>query len=612
MENQRVVVIQDASGGIISWVLQSLSLKPGDSLTVVALVHFGYKNKVDSNSIIAKKKEEYGKNSELIQIAKLYQMEEVEFRIEVLAAGASPKVAAVKEAENLKATWLILDRKMKKHRKYFLDKLSCEISRMKSNKKILQLRGPKTHQQTLTNLVTYDDMMPGIPEDLFSIEFNPVPGIKEADQLSHSIEEIKEDQGILFQTSMCSLCNNRRPDFGLQIDFTYTQLHSATDGFSPTNSLSEVGIPSTFRGQLKPNNLKIIVKNLNPQGEINIESQIEMLKKARHDNVLMLLGSCTQESLKLLVYEYACNGSVNQHLSKHCPLPLTWSERVKVALGAARGLNYLHEHDIVHRNVRSSNILLTHDFEPKLGDFGIQSEHNVLETLEYLAPEYAGNWKLSTMTDVYAFGIFLLELITGRKVTDKMPGGKSLTGWARPLVQDRRHAEIIDTRIVNSHDSEQLYWMCRVIQKCLQRVPQKRLTMDKVVSALECIEDRGSQFDVSEDISAVRLFLARTSSELSGIQRNEKKFERESFCRDVDVLSNSFSVSSSSSATNSTRTSTSFRTFSLTSSSASTSTRTSTSFSRSSISSGMSVTKHKNLLGKLENRVSLSYAEMLT
>lgn len=363
------------------------------------------------------------------------------------------------------------------------------------------------------------------------------------------IQEIKQDRH-----SICSLCKNRRPEFRSQVNFTYAQLHTATDGFSPANSISQPGIPS-FLGQLKTNSLKIIVKQ---HQETTIGSELEILMKARHENVLMLLGSCTHENLRLLVYEYACNGSVNQHLSNQCPLPLTWTERMKVALGVARGLNYLHENDIVHRNLRSSSILLTHDFEPRLGDFGIPLESNVLESLEYIAPEYAGTWKHSTETDKYAFGVFLLELITGHKVTDKMPGGKSLVGWARPLLKDRRHLEIIDPKMANLHDAEQLYWIDRVILNCLNRVPEKRLAMDKVVVALEYIADGRSGFHVMEDISAVKSFLARSSSEMSGIQRNGKKsFERQSFSSEIDVLSKS--------------------------------TRTSTSLSKSSTSSGTSV-----------------------
>ncbi|KAJ9172322.1 hypothetical protein P3X46_015571 [Hevea brasiliensis] len=597
MEAQRVVVIQDASREVgssaVRWALQGLSLKPGDILTLLSILHqvdthskssyagsknlLGYKSTVDSSSLfganekivdreLTRKKDEYEKNAELIQISKQYETQKVEFRIEV-ATGPSPKVVALKAAEDLNATWVILDRHMKKDRKYFLMKLSCGISRMKRNNRIEQLRGPKTMKTSKSvkakphnKLLSYDEMVPGSPDDLFSIEIPP--SVTEADQENlvqgmaqgSSTEEPKEELQAkeILHNSICALCKNRRPNFGWQRDFIYAELYAATNGFSAQNSLSEGGIGSAFRGQLKSNNMKIVVKqhkNACLQEEKDFLSEVHLLMKARHKNVLMLLGSCVEGSLTLLVYEYACNGSVYHHLSKHCPLPLTWAERMKVALGAARGLNYLHEKGIVHRNVRTSNIVLTHDFEPRLGDFGFSWEHNVLETLGYIAPEYLGNCKLSLETDVYAFGVVLLELITGRMVTDKIPGGKSLVGWASPLLKERRLPEMVDPRISNSHDAKQLYWMGRVAQNCLSKIPKKRLTMDRVVSALECIADKQA-WQVMEDLSAVKSYLIRT---MSDINTNREIYVENQISTSFSLTSSSarmsaiFSMSSSSS-----------------------------------------------------------------
>ncbi|XP_059429049.1 uncharacterized protein LOC132162847 [Corylus avellana] len=212
MEAQRVVVIQDASREVslsaIGWVLHGLSLKPGDKLTLLAVIHqvktpstlsfmrskrpLGYGSRVDSSSMlganervveteVARKTNEYQNSIELGQISELYEAKQVEFDIEV-TAGSSPKAVALKAAINLKATWVILDRKMKKDREYFLEKLSCGISRIKRNNKIEQLRGPKAkaidkHSADMirSSQVMYDEMMPGSPEedDLFSIELFP-------------------------------------------------------------------------------------------------------------------------------------------------------------------------------------------------------------------------------------------------------------------------------------------------------------------------------------------------------------------------------------------------------------------------------------------------------
>ncbi|OMO62860.1 hypothetical protein COLO4_32861 [Corchorus olitorius] len=307
----------------------------------------------------------------------------------------------------------------------------------------------------------------------------------------------------VFKNTVCLTCKNRRPKVGYMRDFTYAELQAATEGFNATNFLSEGGFGSVYRGEI--NGLKIAVKQYkydrSLQGEKEFKSEVQVLRKARHENLVMLVGTCSEGNHRLLVYEFVCNGSLDLHLSKHARRPLSWEKRVKIALGAAKGLKYLHDNNIIHRDMRPSNILVTHDFEPLLGDFGLartqheDSEHSsetvtrVVGTLGYLAPEYAECGKVSTKTDVYSFGVVLLQLITGMKTTDKRLGGKSLVGWARPLLKDRNYPDLIDPRIIESHDVHQLFWMVRVAEKCLSRDPTKRLSMDKVVYALNYIMD---------------------------------------------------------------------------------------------------------------------------
>ncbi|KAB2594877.1 inactive protein kinase [Pyrus ussuriensis x Pyrus communis] len=304
-----------------------------------------------------------------------------------------------------------------------------------------------------------------------------------------------------FKNSVCTVCKNKRPTIGWKRDFTYADLVAATDGFSDKNYLSEGGFGSVYRGEL--NGLKIAVKqhkNASCQGEKEFESEVHVLSKARHENLVMLLGSCSQGSKRLLVYEYVCNGSLDKHLSKHKQRPLSWDKKIKIATGAAKGLLYLHQNNIIHRDVRPNNILVTHDYESLLGDFGLaRTQHEdsdrssdttrVVGTLGYLAPEYAENGKVSTKTDVYAFGVILLQLITGLRPTDKTLEGKSLVGWARPLLKERNYPDLIDQKNADCHDVHQLYWMVRVAEKCLSRDPHKRLTMDSVVNALNYLND---------------------------------------------------------------------------------------------------------------------------
>ncbi|KAI9402146.1 hypothetical protein POPTR_001G224800v4 [Populus trichocarpa] len=613
---QRVLVIQDASREVsssaIKWALHGLSLKPGDMVTLLGVLHLvntplGYKSRTDSSMFgvnqnivdreVTGKINEYENHGELKELSKLYEIQKVELKIEV-ATGPSPKTVALKIAQDLKATWIILDRTMKKDRKYFLRKLSCGISRMKRNNSIEQLRGPKDSTEANQNervrniCLSYDEIIPGSLEEqeFFSIELLPPkviqPSQVEALTRSSGGDEVVVEEWqpeVIFQNSICNLCKIRRPHSGWIRDFTFEELQAATDDFSAKNTIYEGGIGTACRGKLS-NNLKIVVKqhkSSSHQGEMNFKSAVHLLKKARHDNVLMLLGSCTEPSVRLLVYEYACNGSVNQHISKHCPLPLTWTERMKVAMGAARGLDYLHKNNIIHGNMRTRNIALNHDFEPMLGDFGLSTE-NPSDDIDfetgYVAPEYQENRKLSTRTDVYAFGIVLLELITGRNAADKKLGEKGLVKWARPFLKYKRLLEILDPRIDSSLDSEQLYWIGLVTQKCLCDNPKKRLTMDKVASALECITERKS-CQLIQDLAAAKSYFYSTF-EFNGFRRYDKSFKRDSFSVEIDDesrASTSFSLNSAS-------------------------------FSRSPTSS---VKSDKMWREKSGNGISLRYAEML-
>ncbi|XP_058004073.1 proline-rich receptor-like protein kinase PERK3 [Hevea brasiliensis] len=643
---QRVVVIQDASRDVnpsaIRWLLENFSLKTGDVLIIFGVLHqsdytietycyflsnanyfpfalspnnpffffslalVGYKVKVDSSSAfiqeVDKKKKEYSTNAEIMRISKHCEVEQIEFHIEV-RPGPSPKVVALKAARTLKATWVVLDRKMKKDKKYFMEKLQCGISRMKRDNTVVVLRGPKarvniTHSEIriqTKSQVRYDEMIPGSPrkripsqnqlapprissgkevyvdhseeipcgsysqstffskssssdqvmtavastssltearhfhfnyhndkctkteretggeQSPFSnAESNPLQrGQKEVN--TESPNELKQQRKYddwmgggptdeLFQNSICSICKNRRPRIGWNRDFIYAELHAATEGFSRENFLSEGGFGFVYRGEL--GGLQIAVKqhkSASFQGEKEFKSEVNVLSKARNENLVMLLGSCSEGSHRLLVYEYVCNGSLDQHLSsknfrkhdaEHSRRTLSWEKRMKIALGAAKGLQYLHKNNIIHRDMRPNNILITHDHEALLGDFGLartqhdNSDHSwetrVVGTLGYLAPEYAECGRVSKKTDVYSFGVVLLQLITGLKTTDKILGGKSLVGWARPLLKEKNYPDLMDPRILDSHDVHQLFWMVRVAEKCLSKDPHKRLTMDKV------------------------------------------------------------------------------------------------------------------------------------
>ncbi|XP_061337743.1 putative serine/threonine-protein kinase [Gastrolobium bilobum] len=301
-----------------------------------------------------------------------------------------------------------------------------------------------------------------------------------------------------FESSVCTVCKNRRPKFEWKREFTYAELYAATQGFSLKNFLSEGGFGSVYKGEL--HGLKIAVKQHvyeSHKGEKEFKSEVDALSKAKHKNVVMLLGSCSEGNHRLLVYEYVCNGSLDQHLSQHSRKPISWQDRVKVANGTAKGLLYLHENNIIHRDMTPSNILLTHDYEVLLGDFGlarIVAEDSSYLTdcvgnLAYFAPEYAEFGKVSCKTDVYSFGLVLLQLISGMSATDKRLGGKDLSGWARPLMKKGNCHALIDGRLMNSHDCHQLFWMIRLAGNCLKNDPHKRLDMTTVTKALSQIAE---------------------------------------------------------------------------------------------------------------------------
>ncbi|XP_076960343.1 proline-rich receptor-like protein kinase PERK8 isoform X1 [Bidens hawaiensis] len=314
-------------------------------------------------------------------------------------------------------------------------------------------------------------------------------------------EEVVQEQDD-FEYSVCSVCENKRPNVRLKQDFTYAELLQATNGFSSEKYLSEGGFGSVYEGTLRCG-LKVAVKqhkDVSSQGEKEFKSEVKVLSKARHANLVMLLGSCSEGTHRLLVYEFVCNGSLDQHLSSH---ELTWDKRIKIALGAARGLDYLHRINIIHRDMRPNNILVTHDYKALLGDFGLArtvcvdtDETGVVGTLGYVAPEYAECGKVSTKTDVYSFGVVLLQLITGCRTRDEKFGDKTLVEWARPLLEDKNYPLLIDEKILDSHDVHvfQLYLMVKLAEGCLKKDPAKRETMEDVVQELECIKNGTTRY----------------------------------------------------------------------------------------------------------------------
>ncbi|KAK8624087.1 hypothetical protein V6N13_065444 [Hibiscus sabdariffa] len=280
--------------------------------------------------------------------------------------------------------------------------------------------------------------------------------------------------------------------------FTYSEIQQATDDFSVKNLLGEGGYGHVYKGKLKDGQLIAakVRKQESSQGFTEFNSEVSVLSFARHKNIVMLLGYCCKENLNILVYEYICNKSLYWHLFENTENVLDWHQRRAIAIGTAKGLRFLHEEcrggPIIHRDMRPCNILLTHDLVPMLGDFGLARrkiddetlQTEVLGTFGYLAPEYAENGFVSVRTDVYAFGMILLQLITGRKVIDFKSNGQnlSLRQWAEPLIEKFELPELIDPRIGESYDKYQLYLMAKTAYLCVQVNPEMRPSMAEVIT----------------------------------------------------------------------------------------------------------------------------------
>ncbi|XP_023513555.1 probable receptor-like protein kinase At1g80640 isoform X1 [Cucurbita pepo subsp. pepo] len=280
----------------------------------------------------------------------------------------------------------------------------------------------------------------------------------------------------------------------------YKLLEAATDNFSKSNVLDEGSTGHVYKARFDDKMLAA-VKRIDcggPDAEREFENEVNWLCKIRHQNVIKLLGHCIRDETRFLVYEMMQNGSLESQL--HGPShgsALTWHLRMKIAVDIARGLEYLHEHrspPVVHRDLKSSNILLDSDFNAKLSDFGLtvnlgaQNKNIKLSgTLGYVAPEYLLDGKLTDKSDVYAFGVVLLELLTGKKPVEKMgpTQSQSLVSWAIPQLSDRsKLPKVVDPVIRDTMDLKHLYQVAAVAVLCVQSEPSYRPLVTDVLHSL--------------------------------------------------------------------------------------------------------------------------------
>ncbi|KAL6217045.1 PREDICTED: probable receptor-like protein kinase At1g80640 [Fragaria vesca subsp. vesca] len=288
---------------------------------------------------------------------------------------------------------------------------------------------------------------------------------------------------------------------GLVTVIEYKLIEKGTSNFQESNILGEGGFGCVYRAHLDEN-LIVAVKKLDcatQDAEKEFENEVELLHKIQHPNIISFLGCSIDGDSRFIVYELMPNGSLETQL--HGPShgsALTWPMRMKIALDTARGLEYLHEYcnpPVIHRDLKTSNILLDANFNAKLSDFGLavadgaRNNNNIKlsGTLGYVAPEYLLDGKLTDKSDVYGFGVVLLELLLGRRPVEKLAPTQcqSIVTWAMPQLTDRsKLPHIVDPVIKDTMDLKHLYQVAAVAVLCVQPEPSYRPLITDVLHSL--------------------------------------------------------------------------------------------------------------------------------
>ncbi|KAJ4828160.1 hypothetical protein Tsubulata_005035 [Turnera subulata] len=280
--------------------------------------------------------------------------------------------------------------------------------------------------------------------------------------------------------------------------FSYEEVFEATSGFSPENLVGKGGYAEVYKGVLS-DGLEIAVKRLtktcsDERKEKEFLTEIGTIGHVSHPNVLPLLGCCIDNGL-YLIFRFSSRGSVASLLHGENLPVLDWKIRYKIVIGTAKGISYLHkgcQRRIIHRDIKSSNILLTPDFEPLISDFGLakwlpsQWTHHSIGPIEgtfgHLAPEYYMHGIVDEKTDVFAFGVFLLEIISGRKPVDG--SHQSIHSWAKPILNDGEIEKLVDPRLRGVYDVTQLKRLAFAASLCIRASSTWRPTMSEVLEVM--------------------------------------------------------------------------------------------------------------------------------
>eukprot|EP00250_Pteridium_aquilinum_P004250 c14476_g1_i1 orf=190-1311(+) len=296
--------------------------------------------------------------------------------------------------------------------------------------------------------------------------------------------------------------------------FLYSDLKAATRNFRTENILGEGGFGIVYRGYVDQQTLVpsrpgqgmvIAIKKLKlegMQGHREWLAEVHFLGALHHPNLVKLIGFCAEESNRLLVYEYMPRGSLENHLFRRGRhgAAMQWEIRMKIAVGAAKGLAFLHgsPRPVIYRDFKASNILLDNHYNAKLSDFGLAKDGpmgadthvstRIMGTHGYAAPEYLATGHLSARSDVYSFGVVLLELLTGLKTVDnnRPQGQEKLVDWAKPMLGNKRQVmNIVDERLQGQFPRRAVYKVANLSLQCLDEVAKSRPSMQEIVDLLE-------------------------------------------------------------------------------------------------------------------------------
>ncbi|GAA0169105.1 hypothetical protein LIER_23658 [Lithospermum erythrorhizon] len=303
--------------------------------------------------------------------------------------------------------------------------------------------------------------------------------------------------------------------------FTFNDLKNATRNFRSDSILGEGGFGYVFKGWIDEKTLTsakpgtgtvVAVKKLKSegfQGHREWLAEVNYLSQLHHENLVKLIGYCSESEHRLLVYEFMPKGCLENHLFKRRGQLLSWSTRIHIALDVARGLSFLHSLscNVIYRDLKSSNILLDSDFNAKLSDFGLARDGPdgdkthvstiIIGTPGYAAPEYIALGRLTPKSDVYSFGVVLLELMSGKRALGDDSAGvayDTLVEWARPFLSDnRRMMRIMDTRLGGQYSRKAALSLAALALQCLDLDDKSRPAMSEVLTTLEQLQTLNAQ-----------------------------------------------------------------------------------------------------------------------